>query len=679
MRKPLACCLLSFFLAAGAAAQRVNIDSLKTELGRTDNDTVTLFILAKITDAYSEINFDSVYQYALQMQKAAQKLNLKLEEATALNNVGYALMNKGNFARSLQYLLNTFAIEEDPASEKNILSSNYPPIDEFSERILPPYIQRQMKLSRTRQYAGILYYNAGNFEKALEYYHSSLPVGKQYNNHRMLSITYSTMGRTFLTMKKNDSAFYYLRKAYDYAKKVDYYRYAGSILLNIGRAFQAEKKSDSAEYYFRMALDLSRQNGYFRGVAASNLALAEIHQQTGYPDSNLFYSRLALHSAYDLNAPDLFLRSYRALSDYFKSVNIYDSAVKYQSLVIKINDSIFNSRQAQQFQNIDFDEQQRQQQIEAAKMAYRDKFRLNLLLGGLGLFLIIALLMWRNSLQRKKANILLSRQKDELETTLSTLKATQKQLIQSEKMASLGELTAGIAHEIQNPLNFVNNFSEINTELLAEMKQGIDQGNFPEVKTLADDIIENERKISHHGKRAETIVKGMLQHSRSSSGQNELTDINAMCDEYVRLAYHGLRAKDKSFNADLKTNFDPQAGKINIVPQDIGRVVLNLITNAFYSVNQKRKEKKEGYHPAICVETKRMNKDIEISVNDNGTGISGEILDKIFQPFFTTKPAGHGTGLGLSLSYDIIKAHGGELKVETKIGEGSRFIIRLPS
>jgi len=269
--------------------------------------------------------------------------------------------------------------------------------------------------------------------------------------------------------------------------------------------------------------------------------------------------------------------------------------------------------------------------------------------------------------------------KEQIENTLFDLKQTQAQLVQSEKMASLGELTAGIAHEIQNPLNFVNNFSEVNKELLAEMNEEIEKGNLEEVKALAKDVSDNEEKINHHGKRADAIVKGMLQHSRSSSGVKEPADINVLADEYLRLAYHGLRAKDKSFNATMKTDYDETIGKINIVPQDVGRSVLNLITNAFYAVTEKKKQNAEGYEPTVTVTTKRINGKVEIRVVDNGNGIPQKVLDKIFQPFFTTKPTGQGTGLGLSLSYDIVKAHNGELKVETNEGEGSEFIIFLPA
>jgi signal transduction histidine kinase len=246
-------------------------------------------------------------------------------------------------------------------------------------------------------------------------------------------------------------------------------------------------------------------------------------------------------------------------------------------------------------------------------------------------------------------------------------------------MASLGELTAGIAHEIQNPLNFVNNFSEVNKEMLAEMREEIEKKNFNEVSSIGKDVEENEEKIIFHGKRADAIVKSMLQHSRRSNNKKEPTDINALCDEYLRLAYHGLRAKDKSFNATIKTDFDETIGNVNIIPQDIGRVILNLITNAFYVVNEKAKQNIPGYEPTVTISTKKQNGNVEISVIDNGNGIPETIKEKIFQPFFTTKPTGSGTGLGLSLSYDIItKGHGGELVVETTEKEGSAFKVNLP-
>lgn len=283
-------------------------------------------------------------------------------------------------------------------------------------------------------------------------------------------------------------------------------------------------------------------------------------------------------------------------------------------------------------------------------------------------------------MEQKRAAI--EKTNDALNKSLQDLKMAQAQLVQSEKMASLGELTAGIAHEIQNPLNFVNNFSEVSKELLEEMLEELKNGDMEEVDAIANDVIQNLEKILHHGKRADGIVKGMLQHSRTNSGEKEPTDLNALVDEYLRLAYHGLRAKDKSFNAALDTHFDTAIGELEVVPQDIGRVILNLITNAFHACGDRKKSLLEKgdteFQPTVNVKTKKLKQYIEISVADNGNGIPDKIVDKIFQPFFTTKPTGEGTGLGLSLSYDIVTAHGGELKVKTKEGEGTEFIISLP-
>jgi signal transduction histidine kinase len=269
--------------------------------------------------------------------------------------------------------------------------------------------------------------------------------------------------------------------------------------------------------------------------------------------------------------------------------------------------------------------------------------------------------------------------KNRVEATLAELKATQSQLIQSEKMASLGELTAGIAHEIQNPLNFVNNFSELNAELLDELQNELASGNTQSAMGIASSIKENEEKINHHGKRADVIVKGMLAHSRTSSGQKELTDINALCEEYVRLAFHGFRAKEKTFAGKFETQLDPTLPKINVVTQDIGRVILNLINNAFYSVSEKAKQATSNYEPLVQITTRTVDDRLEVEVGDNGNGISDAIKEKIFQPFFTTKPTGQGTGLGLSLSYEIVtKGHGGQLKVESVEGNGCTFVVQLP-
>jgi signal transduction histidine kinase len=369
------------------------------------------------------------------------------------------------------------------------------------------------------------------------------------------------------------------------------------------------------------------------------------------------------------------------LAEVYKLTGNKDSALKYVELSHAIKDSIFTAEKNKEIQNITFNERLKEQEIKADQLKYKNRVQLYALAAGIFILLFIAGIFWRNSRQQQKA-------KNKIEKAYGELKNTQTQLIQSEKMASLGELTAGIAHEIQNPLNFVNNFSEVNAELIDELRNQLKSGNTSDALSISNDIMDNEQKIIHHGKRADTVVKGMLQHSRTSTGQKEPTDINELAHEYLKLSYHGIRAKDKSFNATIKTNFDESIGKINIVPQDIGRVLLNMFNNAFYAVSNHTPQPPKGgvkFEPCVSVSTRLINPPsgglgggLEIRISDNGSGIAPKNLDKIFQPFFTTKPPGRGTGLGLSISYDIIKGHGGEIKVDTKEGEFATFIIILP-
>src|ERR1700722_11122480 len=418
--------------------------------------------------------------------------------------------------------------------------------------------------------------------------------------------------------------------------------------------------------------------------------------KTGQLDSSIFYARAALALSRQTHYSLGQLAALNLLTTAYTSQNKTDSIAKYLSLTVAAKDSLFSRQKIIQIQSIAFDQQLREQETVQQEKELKNKIAFYSALVTIAIFIVIGFLLYRNNRLKQKANIILQNQKEEiniqklkLEETLNNLRATQSQLIQSEKMASLGELTAGIAHEIQNPLNFVNNFSEVSNELIDEMKEELSKGNYEDVNAIADDVKQNLEKINHHGKRADAIVKGMLQHSRLSTGVKEPTGINALADEYLRLAYHGLRGKDNSLNVAMKTDFDNSIGKINIIPQDIGRVLFNLYNNAFYAVQQKQKETTAQemtsfqkmsflYEPTISVSTKKSGNSIFITVSDNGNGIPQKVIDKIFQPFFTTKPTGQGTGLGLSLSYDIIKAHGGEIKVQTAEGEGTAFIIQLP-
>ncbi len=662
-----------------ASAQLINTDSLVRETNAAQNDTTKIIGLRRLARLYAESNPDSSYRFSEQLLTLARKLNMPIEEACALREMGYAHLNKGNYPRSLKTLLTALALLENPAIESHALVGKFAGDDELMYHKASPKDQRFNQLAFTNQILGILYANSNNYEKALYYHQVAREFADQSGNIAMSSIIHMTMNRVYLNLKKKDSALYVIKRAYELSIQSNYRQYLGSALLNMGRTYASLGDTSLANEYYRKSLVASAEQGYYRGMVASDLLLGDYYTQTGKTDSAFYFINNALAASQNLDAPDLLLRCYTSLTRYYLTAGNNDSTVKYQALIIKINENLFNAKQAQQFQNIDFEEQQRVREIETAQKALQAKWLTFSLLAGLTTFLVIAVLQWRNSSQRRKANQLLSVQKTELESALSTLKSTQAQLIQSEKMASLGELTAGIAHEIENPLNFVNNFSEVNTELFTELRETLRQGErHGDAEEIMNSLAENNEKILQHGKRADAIVKSMLQHSHSTKGEKELTDINKLVDEYLRLAYHGMRARDKSFNTEFRFTEEPGIAMISIVPQDIGRVILNLVNNAFYAVEEKSKTAGSSYQPMVSVATKRSDKCVEIFVADNGNGIPDAIKSKIFQPFFTTKPTGQGTGLGLSLSYDIVKAHGGEIKVESKEGEGSAFIITIP-
>jgi two-component system NtrC family sensor kinase len=677
---------ITFFLLETyvfAVAQQINIERLTYRYNHTTNDTVRLVVADSLSEAYSEIKPDSSIYYADIAIKLSRDLKFKLNEALGLNLSGYIWLNRGNFTNALKMFSESLKIGEDPKSERNILPDKYSVSLIYTLHITPREYRLQV-IANTHFNLGLLYENTSNIEKGLFHYAQAIQFGEKTQDKEGVGFAYLNLGRLYLAQMKTDSAIHYIQRAYDISKQVDFAKFSGSCLLNLGRVYLSSGNKKKAIEYLHNAIAVCEQEKYYRGAIAASLILADLNLKEEKSDSGYYYSIMALQKAKELNVPDLLLRSYTAMANYYNKMSNNDSAVKYQSLIIKIKDSLYNSRQVQQFQNLDFNEQLHKQEIAAAEKAFQNRLRIYGLFVAIAIFLVLAIILWRNNAQKQKSYALLEkekretdRQKEKVEHAFLELKSTQQQLIQSEKMASLGELTAGIAHEIQNPLNFVNNFSEVSNELIEEMKMELTKGNSDDAIAIAEDVKQNLEKITHHGKRADAIVKSMLQHSRANSGKKELTDINALCDEYLRLAYHGLRAKDKSFNATTKTDFDNSIGKISVVPQDLGRVIFNLTNNAFYAVNEKQKQDFKGYEPTVTISTAKHNGKIEIKVKDNGSGIPQQILDKIFQPFFTTKPTGQGAGLGLSLAYDIIKAHYGEIKVESRQGEGTTFLILL--
>ncbi len=658
-------------------------------------DTSKVTIMANIAQAYAFLpefyNSDSALFYANEAYQLQQKILrsgdykawstqgrsnmlINLQEITA------SLMHSlGNYPKALELRLSNLALAEKGKDDFIIfntlvnVTTDFASMKDYANVLRYGYladsITRRFSTTDNRyetinnQAVHIIadaYYNLNNMDSTLLYANRLIVR----SNFKQGDIAFASLLKGNIYAKKGDDekAFYYYRLVYPNALQIYNPQLGAGGYEGLARLFKKQGRLDSALSYARNALALLQDfkatvqawgentNTY---VAEISPLVAELYYANGQPDS----------------------------------------AYKYLQLSVSLKDSLYNTDKIRQFQTLTFNETGRRRQLDQqskeAQRRYQTKLKMYGLIAGMVLFLVLAFVLYRNNIKKQKANNLLEKQKEEIrfqrdkvEKTYTELQATQGQLIQSEKMASLGELTAGIAHEIQNPLNFVNNFSEVSNELIDEMNIELDKGDISEAKLIASDIKQNLEKINHHGKRADAIVKGMLQHSRSTSGVKESTDINALCDEYLRLSYHGLRAKDKSFNATMKTDFDNSIANINIIPQDIGRVVLNLLTNAFYVVDEKKKapQPRQGvvYDPTVSISTKKINGKVEIRVSDNGNGIPQKVLDKIFQPFFTTKPTGQGTGLGLSLSYDIVKAHGGEIKVETQEGAGTTFIIQLP-
>jgi len=530
---------------------------------------------------------------------------------------------------------------------------------------------------------GNLYGKTGNNTESLSSYFKSVKIAASIDDKVGLSFYNGDLGNYYLEANKLDSALFFLNKSLGYSNASGFKLYRGGALRLIGKIYFQKGNLNTAKKYFFESIKTNKEQNNQQYLPYAYISLADLYKSTGKSDSCIYYARLALGDFKNQEDNPGINEAYTTLFAAYKLQGQTDSAFFYLQHSKTLGDSLNEAEKAKisQYLNVGFDQQLQVQELEKEKIQVQTRIRTYVMLAGIFIFMLVALLLYRNNRNRKKANLLLQQQKEKVESALHQLKSTQTQLIQSEKMASLGELTAGIAHEIQNPLNFVNNFSEVNTELIDELLEDRKKEirDFKNEDELLKDIKQNLEKINHHGKRADAIVKGMLQHSRSSNAIKEPTDINKLADEYLRLSYHGLRAKDKSFNATMQTDFDESIGKISIVPQDIGRVLLNLYNNAFYAVNEKSKHQNENYEPTVSISTKKINNKIEVRVKDNGNGIPQKVVDKIFQPFFTTKPTGQGTGLGLSLSYDIIKASGGEIIVETEEGEGSEFIMILNS
>jgi len=702
-------------------AQNHAIDSLQKILPSQKEDTNKVKILTAIGSLYrSQYNHAEAIDFFLKASKVAEQIRDFPGVSKALSEIAITYQQQDDYAEALTYFYKALNFFEQSADKKNMaetfqligyinyLQKNYVEALANYDKALSLGKQTGNKKISAWSIRCIADINdvEGNDEGALRGYFSALKIFEELTDSVAIGQTNVAIADFYLKRRNFKKALQrdsmalrtYMELgergpgwgvALCYNALGDVNEKNGDIDDSIGNKVIAQKHYTEALNNLLISLKLWEQTGLYNGASTLRARLSDVYIKLNKFTEARQYLEKSLEVSKENAAKIDIQNAYESLS-YLDSIEgKYQQAYQHYKMYVIYRDSISNEESAkkslQTKMQYEFDKKEAVAKAEQVKKdieAKRTKYNQYFIIGGLCILVLavlsIAFFQWRNNKHKQRANSLLQQQNEKIEYTLSELKSTQAQLIQSEKMASLGELTAGIAHEIQNPLNFVNNFSEVSNELIVEMNDELDKGDIAEAKSIANDIQQNLEKINHHGKRADAIVKGMLQHSQTSTGQKEPTDINKLADEYLRLAYHGLRAKDKSFNVSLKTEYDDSIGNIHIIPQDIRRVLLNLYNNAFYAVAEKGKQTTEDFEPTVSVQTKKSGDNIFISVKDNGNGIPQKIVDKIFQPFFTTKPTGQGTGLGLSLSYDIIKAHGGEIKVETKEGEGTAFNIILP-
>jgi signal transduction histidine kinase len=660
--------ILCFVLLVSVAfAQQNPVDSLKKLLSRPTLDTTRVLLLDQLSYALMYSKPLVAMQYAQEGLELAKKSKFPKGQVRNMNRLGSILRFTSNYSQALQMHFGSLKLAES--------------------------INDQEGVARTLNNIGILYLEQKDSKKAIEYFRKTQAVAQQIPDQNLAQIAMVNIATNFALLNQLDSALTYVQTAYDLANNSKSST-TNTLLISLGNIYYRMGRYPLSLKYYRLSLPYLKAVENNRLLSQTYFEMAQVFKGMNRLDSCFYYARQALELSQAANNVKYTFEAGSLLSSLYDSTD-KNRAYYYFRLAAAAKDSMFSQEKVKQVQNLSFNEQLRQQELIATQEAYENRQKIGGLLGVLGVFLIVAFVLYRNNLIKQKANKLLQRQKEEInlqrdkaEKALTELKATQNQLIQSEKLASLGELTAGIAHEIQNPLNFVNNFSELSVELIEECplppNGETDETWIPDTPfggwgAFLADLKQNLEKINLHGKRASSIVKGMLEHSRASTGVKELTDMNKLADEYLRLSYHGIRAKDSNFNSDYKTDFDENLPKIEVIPQEIGRVLLNLINNAFYAVNERAEKEEINYQPKVTVTTKIANNQVEIIVADNGTGMSETTKAKIFQPFFTTKPTGQGTGLGLSLAYDIVtKGHGGTIEVESVEGEGATFTVRLP-
>jgi two-component system, NtrC family, sensor kinase len=694
--------VLQFVILSKGFAQTTNTSKIIEELKNYElkkgylKDTAYFNLKNNLGFYYANNYPDSAILLLEGIPEQVQKIKYYRGEVETYKIIGTSYQTKGDFEEARKF----FEISSQKAKEHNL--------DDL--------------LAANESNIGITYINQGNYAEALGYFYKALKSAEKYQNDLVIGGIWNNIGTVHFFQNKIDES---IR---DYEKMLSIAIKGGDIngeLIaygNIGESYQEKKEYDKALVNFKYALDLAKKSKDVAMQISASKNLGSLYSKMDNPDlaiSNLQFAyqlanesgnrpsmckvlielannlekkqdyELALEKAKsasnlanEMGQSQLIRDSNEVLSKIYQKTGDWQNALISYKRFKSYSDTINNIESEKAAIRLNAEFIYSKKELEYQKKVLQQRW---LIFSGLAAFLTLCVIVWlvnRNRNRARRSNGLLrsqneaiNNQKLVLEDTLSQLKNTQKQLIQSEKMASLGELTAGIAHEIQNPLNFVNNFSKVSKELLDELKEELKNKNWEEVNAIIADVDGNLKIINEHGTRASNIVKGMLQHSRNSPGKSEITDINELTSSAAKLSYQGHLASNKTFNALFEIKLGENIPSISFVNQDISRVILNLTNNAFQAVEEKQLLDLEGYRPKIEVMTEKKNAQIHITIKDNGMGIPEEIKDKIFHPFFTTKPSGKGTGLGLSLAYDIAKAHGGEIKLNSVPGEGSEFVL----
>jgi len=652
----------SQFTSFGQKQGQAKIDSLILVLDKSVADTNRVILLNDLSYSLSNINPDKGLVYAEEALKLSEQLLYYNGKAQAFSNYGLNLTSKGDYSRALENHFKALSIQEKLGNKQNVAVC-------YSN-------------------IGVVYNNQPNLDKAQEYYLKALEAFKELDFDKGFATTSGNLGLLFYAKEEYENALNYFNEALLYAQKNSDTASMAACIGNMGNVYLAQKKYDKALEFDLMALHFNEKVGDVVGSGIGMGNVGEVYYKIATESNNGILDSLfkgdekkaiELAKSYLIRSLEIFrqigfLNGIQEVNKYL--INVYEKTGDYKRALaaarehISIKDSIFNEESSNRIAALEARriEELKQKEIEIQKLQIqkveKDQWFLIAALIALSIIICILYFLFRD---KKISN-------EKLEKTLADLKATQQQLVVQEKLASLGALTAGVAHEIQNPLNFVNNFSELSAELIDEFEQENDENGR---KEILQDIKSNLFKIGQHGKRADAIVKNMLLHARTDSGTKQLTDINKLCDEAVGFSFHASQARYKNFSCNIHKKFDDNMQPISLVPGDISRVILNMLTNAFYSMHMKKSEPGNGeYLPELTISTFKASEKIIISITDNGGGIPDSVKKKLFEPFFTTKPANEGTGLGLSISYDIIKAHGGEIKLDT--ANGTTFSIELP-